>query len=134
MLEIRGHGVDIPLKVNEIGRYVPRVVASGEWPSCADRGPKLAALYFEWALLENRPDLSNGGLHLPVSEDGLYRFGPTRVFSASTAVALGGALDGCASGPRKVITELHVNWRHTLANQLRRVMADSGDDNSLSAN
>ena len=49
-LTIRNHGVSRPLKVNEMGLYVLSVVAFGKGPLCVDRGPKLAAPYFEWAL------------------------------------------------------------------------------------
>ena len=70
VLAIRNRGLDIPPKVNDMGHDILSVVAFGDRPPCVDRGPKLAASYFEWALLGNLPDLSNGGLHLPSSEDG----------------------------------------------------------------
>ena len=109
-LAIRNHGVDIPLKVGETGHYAPSVVAFGRGPPCVDRGPKLAESYFAWAVAEKRPDLRNGGLRLPVTEDGLYRFEPPRVFPACTAAAPGDARDESASDPRTTITKLHVNW------------------------
>ena len=40
---VRNHGVDIPHKVNETGRYVLSVVALGKGPPCVDRGPSWAA-------------------------------------------------------------------------------------------
>ena len=61
-LTIRGRGVDIPLKVNEMGRHVLSVVSLGEGPLRVDREPKLAASYAEWALLDKRPDLSDRGI------------------------------------------------------------------------
>ena len=66
ILTIRRHGVDIPLSVNGMGHYALSAVAFGTGPSCGDRRPNLAASNFEWALLEKRPDLSAGGLHLSV--------------------------------------------------------------------
>ena len=47
---IRNHGADTPLKAHEMGHYVLSVVAFREGPSCADRGPNLAASFFEWAI------------------------------------------------------------------------------------
>ena len=40
---VRNHGVDIPLKSNELGHFALSVVAFRGGPPCADRGPKLAA-------------------------------------------------------------------------------------------
>ena len=45
-LTIRNYGVDILLKVNEMGRYVLSVISPRDGPSCADRGPEWAASYF----------------------------------------------------------------------------------------
>ena len=59
---VRNHGVNFPLKVNEMGRRALSVVGFGTGPSCADRGPNLAESYCEWAVMEKRPDSSNGGL------------------------------------------------------------------------
>ena len=97
VLAIWIRGVEIPLEVNEMGHYLLSVFALGNGPSCVDRGPKLAASYSEWAILDKRPDLSNGGLHLPFSEDGLRRLEPPRVFSACAAATLGGTRDKSAS-------------------------------------
>ena len=69
------------------------VVSFGEVSSRVDRGPKRAASYFEWAPLDGRPDSSDKGLHLSGSGDGPYRFEPSQVFSACTAVPLGDARD-----------------------------------------
>ena len=101
VLAIWNHGIDTPLKVNEMGHYLLSVFAFGEETSCVDLGPKLAAPYFEWAILDKRPDLPNGCFNLPFSEDGLCRFEPPRVFSACPAVTLGGARDESASDMRR---------------------------------
>ena len=43
ILTIRNRGADIPMKVNELGRYVLSVVAFVRGPPCVDRGPNMAA-------------------------------------------------------------------------------------------
>ena len=73
VLTIRNHGVDIPLEVNEMGHYVRSVVTFRKGPSYIDQGPRAAASYFEWAILDTSPDMSNAGLDLPFSEGGVYR-------------------------------------------------------------
>ena len=88
-------------------------------PLCVDRGPQLAASYFAWAVADGRPDLSNGELHLPLTEDGLYRLEPSRVFSARTAVTMGDARDYSASGPGGIFAKLHAIWDMHLPNTLR---------------
>ena len=50
-----------------MGRYIVNVEKFG-------RGPNVAASYFEWSVVEKRPDLSDGGLHLPQVDCGLIRF------------------------------------------------------------
>ena len=84
ILTIREHGVDVPLSANEMGHCILSVVALG-------RGPYLAASYFEWSLVGKRPDLSDGGLHLPITGGGPLRFVPPKEFPACTAVTLGHA-------------------------------------------
>ena len=49
---------------------------------------------FCMGLADKRPDFLNGGLHLPLTGDGLYRFEHPRIFSACIAVFLVGAGDG----------------------------------------
>ena len=58
---IPNHAVNITLKVHGMGHYVLSVASFGGGPPCAARAPKLAASYFEWALLDERPDLLDGG-------------------------------------------------------------------------
>ena len=65
-----------------MGHYIVSVVEFG-------RVPAVAASYFEWSFVEKRPDLSDGGLHLPLKDSGLIRFAPLREFSACAAVTLG---------------------------------------------
>ena len=80
------------------------------------------------------PDLSNGGLPLPPTEDGLYPFAPPQTSSACKAVTLGDARDGWPSGPKKIITVLHVRWGHASAQQLKRELVDSGGETTHLAN
>ena len=130
---IPNRGVDAPVEVNTVGHYVLSTIALSRGPPCAHRGPNLAAIYFVWALSQERLDLSNGGLHLPFTEDGPFRSVPPEDFSARTAVALENTRDGGASDPQKVISKLRANWGHASARQLRRVMADSESGNSYLA-
>ena len=122
---IRTPWVGIPLTGDEMGHYVLSVVARGRRPSCVDRGPNLAASFFEWTLLTKRPDLSTGGLHLPCTDDELLRVVPPENFLASTAVSLGGDARGdSVSDPRDVVMDLHVNWdmhRPTSSKGRRRI-------------
>ena len=131
---IRRRGVDIPLPEKEKGHYVLSVVVFGKGPPRVDRGPNSAASHLEWTLLEGLPDLSNGGPHVPCTDDGLLRFDPPKDFSACTDVTLGGACDGSTSDPRKASMKLRANWGHASAHQLKRALMDSEGDNSRLAN
>ena len=44
---LRNRGAAIPLKVNQMGHYVLRVVACGDGPPRFGAGPKVAALFSE---------------------------------------------------------------------------------------
>ena len=127
---IWNHGVDIPLKVNEMGHYALSVVAFGHGSSRVDLGPQLAASYFAWTPVDKRPDLSNGGSHLPTTEDELFRFEPPRVSAASTGATLGDPRVNSAPDSAIIIMKLHVNWGHASAHRLQRVSADSESGNS----
>ena len=76
ILTLRKREVDIPLKLNHTGRYATSVVVFGERHSQSAKGPTFPASFFEWAFAKKRPNLSDGGLHLPYSKDGLYRLEP----------------------------------------------------------
>ena len=62
--------------------------------------------------MDQRPDLSDGGLHLPLKESGLLRFPTPRKFVACTAVTLRDAQDEGVEGPKKIIMKLRANWGH----------------------
>ena len=128
------HGVRGPLNANEMGHYVLSVVEFSKGPPRSDRRPILAASCFEWPFLGKRPDLSGGGLHLPLVVNGLLRFVPPKDFSACTAATLGDAWGDSTSDPEKIITKLHVNGGHASATQLIRVSVGSEGGNSHSAN
>ena len=116
------------MRVDRMGPYILGVVDFGKDASRTARGPAVSASYFEWALTSKRPNLPNGRLHLLYTQDRLYQFGPPRTFSASKAVTLRDALDGCPSDPQNIARKLHVNYGHASAQQLERVPVDSGGD------
>lgn len=62
------------------------------------KGPTLQATYFGLAFAAKRPDLSNGRLHLPYSEGGIFRFEPPRTSSDCRAVTSGGRFGWAAFG------------------------------------
>ena len=39
-------------------------------------------------------------------------------------------MDGCLSGPKKILAELRADWRRASVRQLNWVLADSDSDNS----
>ena len=95
--------------MNSVGLYVLSVASRGQGPPCVDRGPKSAASYFGWALMDQRPDLSDGGLNSPYTEDGMIRFEPVRSSPACTAVTLGDARNVSASEPQEIVMKLLTN-------------------------
>ena len=105
-----------------MGRSCPSVVDFGEGASRKVRRPMSSASLFGWAFVNWRPNLSNGGFHLPYTEDGLYQFDPPRTFSACKVVTMGDTLDGRLSGPNKIVMKLHVISGHASAQLLRRVL------------
>ena len=121
--------VMLTLRNHELGHYVFIVVSLGKGPPSLDRGPKLTASYFEWACAKKRPDLADGGLHIPLSQGGLYRREPPRIFPAGKAGTLGGARNGCLSDAKKIIMKLHVDWGHASAQQLKRAPVDTDGEN-----
>ena len=84
-------GLDIPLKVNQMGHDVLSVVALGDGPSRLGQGPKVAVSYCVWACVGERPDLPNAGLQLPFTKDGMYRVEPPQTFSACESVPASGS-------------------------------------------
>ena len=63
-------GVDIPLNVNDMWRYILSAVAF-----CGRRGESSRYSHFPatpvaWALSKRRPNLSNCGIHLPFPDSG----------------------------------------------------------------
>ena len=72
-----------------------------------------------------RSDLPHEGLHLPFTDDGLFRLAPPKEISACTALTLGDAREDSASDARRVFMKLHGYWGHASAHQLKRPLADS---------
>ena len=79
--------------------------------------------------MDTRPDLSNRGLHLPRTEDGMCRSEPPLVFSACTALTLGDARDDSVSDTRGILLNSRVNWRLSSSRRLWRVLAGSEGGN-----
>ena len=87
----------------------------------------VSASFFE--VIRNAPNLSNGGLHLPYTEDGSGPLQPPMTFSAYKSATLGDSGDGRPTGPAKSVMKLHVNSAHASAQQWRRVLVDSDEEN-----
>ena len=77
-LLLERHGICVPLGLNAMGHYIMSVAEFGRGGTKRTRGPQFSASYFEWPLMDQRPDLSDGGLHLPMKESGLLRFSTPR--------------------------------------------------------
>ena len=97
-------------------------------PGSAPRCPEASASFFR--SVQKAPDLSDGGLRLPHTPDGLYHFETPLTFAACKAVTLGDARHCCLTAPKKIIMKLHVNWGHASAQQMRRVLVDSEGNNA----
>ena len=108
-------------------RYILSVVDFLEDPSGNRKCPDASASFCEWAFTKERPDFPNGGLHLPYTEGRLCQFEPTGSFSSRKAVAPGDAMDGCPSGPKRIITKLQASSGHMSAQQSRRVLVTRVD-------
>lgn len=61
MLTLRNQGADIPPKVNQTGRNILNAVAVGEGRPRSGRRPAFPASYFEWASVNRRPNIPDGG-------------------------------------------------------------------------
>ena len=91
--------------------------------------PNLSACIDEGAFPKKRPNLPNGGMHLPFLEDVMCSFPPPLSFAACKAVTLGDARDGIFSDLKKIMLAFHVNWAHAPARQIERVSEESEGDN-----
>ena len=58
----------------------------------------------------------------------MYRFEPSRTFSACKMAAVRDAMDTCLSDQRKIVMNLHANRAHASAHQLKRLLVDSGGE------
>ena len=102
-LTLRRQGVQIPLRMNRVGRDILSAVDSRGDPSGrAPKRPEAAASFFR--LVQKFPDLSDGGLHLSYMPGGLYRFETPLAFPPCKAFSLGDAREGSLTGPEKIAT------------------------------
>ena len=129
LLTLLKQGVDIPLKMSNAGQQVLSLVGYGKGRSESVTCPTSSATYFGRAFTKKSPNLPNGGLHIPYTEDGLSNFEPPRPLSTCKAVTLGDATDGCLSDPKKVIMKLHVSSGPASVHPLKRVLVDSDRGN-----
>ena len=72
-----------------MGHYILSVVDCSRSPSRSLSYPEVSASFF--ATVRKAGGLSDGGLHLPYTPDGLYHFEPPHTFAACKAGAIGGA-------------------------------------------
>ena len=98
---LRKQGVEIPVKLNHLGRYVLSAAASGKDSSKSADGTPFSAFRFGRAPLMTRPNSPSGILRLSYEEDGLYRSYPPRAPSACMAFTLREATVGFCQIPRK---------------------------------
>ena len=114
-----------PLGLNAMGHYRMSVVEFGRGGPKRMRDPRFSASYFEWHLIEQRPDLSDGAFHLTIKGSGLLRFSSPKGFSAFAAATPREAQDVSASDPKRIITKLRTFWGRASASQWKRILADS---------
>ena len=93
--------------MNSVGHHILSVVEIREDPPrCVSACPDVSASFSY--LVHRCPDLADGGLHLPYTPDGLYRFETPRTFAACEAVTPGDAQYSNLTDPEKVAAKLHV--------------------------
>ena len=78
----------------------------------------------KWSLMDKRPDLSDGGLHFPLNESDLLRFSSPKDAGVCSTVTPGVEQDNGAVDSDRFIMNLHANWGHASANQLKCFLAD----------
>ena len=123
----RRRGAQIPLRVNRVGHYILSVVDFRRDPSrIAPECPEASASFLHF--VHERPDVSDGGLHLLNTPDGLYRCETPPTFATCKAVTLGNVGGGSLTDPEKIAMKLHVNWGHASAQQLKRALVDSAEN------
>ena len=99
-LTLGTRGIETPLKVNATGHYILSVVNFGAVSSKGGAGPPFSASFLGWEPPRKRPNLENGGIRLPFTDEGLCSFAPPRTFAACKAVTLGDAWDGNSPDPK----------------------------------
>ena len=82
-----------------MGRYILSVAEFAGRRGDVARYPSFSASIAEWAFSRKCPNLSDGGIRLPFTEDGARSLAPPVALLACKAAALGDARDGVLSGP-----------------------------------
>ena len=108
----------------ERGRFSP-----GRIEECASPARIEASASFSH-IVQKAPDLSDGGPHLPYTQDGLHHFETPLSFAACKAVTLEDAVGCILTDPEKIVLRLHVDWGHASAQQSKRVLVDSERNNA----
>ena len=93
-----------------MGRYILRAVNFDGRREGLERGRDSPAPMTECDCTRKRPNLENGGIRLPFTEDVMCSFSPPRTFSANNPVTLDDARNGTLSDLTEIIMKLHVNF------------------------
>ena len=88
-LLLERRGVCVPLGLNAMGHCIMSVAEFGRGGTKRARDPQFSATYFGRPLIDQRPDLSDGGLHFPLKDSGFLRSATPQKFAARTAVPSG---------------------------------------------
>ena len=126
-LLLRRQGVRIPLRVNTAGHYILSAVDLRRTRRGVYRNVRMFRPRYLFWFINVRICLT-GGLNLPYTRYGPYRFEAPRTLAACKAVTLGDAHDSNLTDPERIAMKLHVNWGHASSQQLKRVLADSEGD------
>ena len=83
-------GVDVPLKVNEMGQCVLSAASFGyrEW-TVVGIGSTRSVPWFARHVKFKRPNLPNGGFRFPFSKDGLYQVHSPSTLTLRKVVCVG---------------------------------------------
>ena len=112
-----------------MGRYILRAVNFDGRREGLERGRDSPASMTECDCTRKRPNLENGGIRLPFTEDVMCSFSPPRTFSANNPVTLDDARNGTLSDLTEIIMKLHVNLGRASDRQLKGVLVDSEGGN-----
>ena len=80
-LTLGSRGIEIPLKVNDLGHYILSVDDFPAAPPSLGAESLFSASFLEWGPPRQRPNLEHGGICLPFTEEVLCSFAPPLTFS-----------------------------------------------------